>query len=108
MVAQPHVQLPAVVAVDDAHPVGDGNPMLDPQAAAGEDEPHMALGNLRGQARGKQGAVPRLQHHRLLDAGAQVKARAARRLPLGELRPRPHFFHPQHHVSFHVPLLPLS
>ncbi len=94
VILQRHHQFSPVVAVNHAHTAGQGNPVLDAHAAAGEHQPHAARRDLRRQPGGKGKAVPRLQHHRLLDASAQVIARAARCLPLGKLGLGPQPFHP--------------
>ena len=65
--------LAAVVAVNDAHAVGQAHTLLDAQPAAGEHQRHIVR---RGQGDGDAGRdEPPLtggQRHRLVDAGVQV------------------------------------
>jgi hypothetical protein len=80
------VDLSPVVAVDDAHAVGNSNAMLYAQPAAGKDHTGAALRHLRRQTSGQDHQRPRLYGEFSGNAGAQVIARAARRFSLRQHR----------------------
>ncbi len=69
---QPHLDLPAVVAIDDAHSVGEGEPLLHGQAAPGKDQAHVLGGQGDGDAGGHQGPLAGRKSERLVQAGGQV------------------------------------
>ena len=70
---QAHADLTPVVAVDDAHAVGQAYALFNAQSAAGEHQGHvLCVRQGDGNPRGDQRALQRRQRHGLIHTGAKI------------------------------------